>query len=626
MCGIAGYVTTRPLSNLAEGLRAMSDAVVHRGPDDEGFFEADVAGGNIRVGLAHRRLSIIDLSTGHQPMTNEDGTVQLVFNGEIYNFEELRDSLLQRGHVFRTKSDTETIVHAYEEWGEQCVTKFRGMFAFALWDTRKTRLFIARDRFGKKPLFLHEKDGLLLFASEIKSILAFPGVAAKANESVLWDYFYYRYVPAPHTLFAGIRKLMPGTYLVWSTSGCSEHRYYQPPDAAAPLPAPDSSDIVGAFLRELDTAVRIRMISDVPFGAFLSGGIDSSAVVGLMARHSSLPVKTFSVGFTESNYSELAHAKTIAELFKTDHHELSVSEDHLMEHLPALVRFRDAPVAEPSDIPIYLLAKEARRTVKMVLTGEGSDELLGGYPKHVYERHVRQYQQIPGLLRRRLIEPAVASLPFSFRRIKTAIATLGVEGDVLRQPRWFGPLSVAESRQLLSFGPTADDQSGAYQFQTVGGNSPLRNILYFDQTSWLPDNLLERGDRMTMAASLEARMPFMDHELAAFASGLPEAWRIRGRTTKRVLREAMKRLLPKEILERPKVGFRVPVNQWFRTSMREYLLDHLTAADSRTRHYYRPAQLRRILGEHIDGRQNHEKLLWCMLSLELWHRAFQPTG
>jgi asparagine synthase (glutamine-hydrolysing) len=500
------------------------------------------------------------------------------------------------------------------------------MFAFALWDARTNRLFIARDRFGKKPLFLYEKDGLLLFASEIKSLLAFPGVAARVNQSVLWDYFYYRYVPGPQTLFAGIRKLMPGSFLVWSASGCSERRYYQPPDSARAQPAPETDDIVGAFLQELETAVRIRMISDVPFGAFLSGGIDSSAVVGLMARHSSLPVKTFSVGFAESNYSELAHAKTIAEVFKTDHHELSVSEDHLMEHLPALVRFRDAPVAEPSDIPIYLLAKEARRTVKMVLTGEGSDELLGGYPKHVYERHVRQYQHIPGLLRRGLIEPAVAALPYSFRRIKTAVATLGVEGDVLRQPRWFGPLSVAESEKLLNFGPQIRDQAGAYQFQTAAGNSPLRNILYFDQTSWLPDNLLERGDRMTMAASLEARMPFMDHELAGFISKLPESWRIRGLTTKRILREAMRRLLPRQILERPKVGFRVPVNKWFRTSMREYLVDHLTATDSRTRHYYKPERLRSVLDEHIDGRQNHEKLLWCMLSLELWQRSFQSTG
>jgi len=357
MCGIAGYVTTRPLSTLAEGLHAMSDAIVHRGPDDEGFFEAVAAAGNIRVGLAHRRLSIIDLSTGHQPMANEDGTLQLVFNGEIYNFEELRDCLLKRGYRFRTRSDTETIIYAYEEWGAQCVEKLRGMFAFALWDARTNRLFIARDRFGKKPLFLYEKNGLLLFASEIKAILAFPGVDARVNEGVLWDYFYYRYVPAPQTLFAGIRKLMPGSFLVWHGGECSESRYYQPPDAAAPDSAAVPDDVIGAFLRELDTAVRIRMISDVPFGAFLSGGIDSSAVVALMARHSNLPVKTFSVGFAESNYSELAHAKTIAEEFKTDHHELAVSEDHLMEHLPALVRFRDAPVAEPSDIPIYLLAK-----------------------------------------------------------------------------------------------------------------------------------------------------------------------------------------------------------------------------------------------------------------------------
>jgi asparagine synthase (glutamine-hydrolysing) len=368
------------------------------------------------------------------------------------------------------------------------------------------------------------------------------------------------------------------------------------------------------------------MISDVPFGAFLSGGIDSSAVVALMARHSSLPVKTFSVGFAESNYSELAHAKTIAEVFKTDHHELAVSEDHLMEHLPSLVRFRDAPVAEPSDIPIYLLAKEARRTVKMVLTGEGSDEILGGYPKHVYERHVRQYQCIPRFLRDGLVEPAVGSLPYSFRRIKTAVATLGVEDDVLRLPRWFGPLSVAESHKLLTFRPNIHDQAGNIQFATPRDNSPLRKILYFDQTSWLPDNLLERGDRMTMAASLEARMPFMDHELAGFISALPDRWRIRGLTTKHILREAMKRLLPRQILERPKVGFRVPVNHWFRTSMREYLLDHLTSPNSRTRHYYRPERLRGILDEHIDGRQNHEKLLWTMLTLELWHCTFQPAG
>jgi asparagine synthase (glutamine-hydrolysing) len=338
MCGIAGYVTTRSIDNLAGALRAMSDAVVHRGPDDEGFFEATAAGGQVRVGLAHRRLAIIDLSTGHQPMTNEDGSVQIIFNGEIYNFEGLRDELLARGHVFRTRSDTETIVHAYEEWGSDCVSRFRGMFAFALWDANRAKLFIARDRFGKKPMFLYEQNGLLLFASEIKSILAFPGVQAVANHETFWDYFLYRYVPGPRTLFAGIRKLMPGTCLEWSAGISTEFRYFRPPDASVRRATQLPRDVVGGFLEQLDEAVRVRMISDVPFGAFLSGGIDSSAVVGLMARHSSLPVNTFSVGFSESQYSELEYARTIATQFKTNHHEVSISQDHLMEHLPALIK------------------------------------------------------------------------------------------------------------------------------------------------------------------------------------------------------------------------------------------------------------------------------------------------
>jgi len=363
------------------------------------------------------------------------------------------------------------------------------------------------------------------------------------------------------------------------------------------------------------------MISDVPFGAFLSGGIDSSAVVGLMARHSRLPVKTFSVGFAEAAYSELQHARTIAGQFGTEHSELEVSQADLLEQLPALTRFRDAPVAEPSDVPIYLLSREARRTVKMVLTGEGSDEVLGGYPKHVYERYARPYQRLPHWLRRNLIEPAVHALPYRFRRAKTAIVNLGIESRAERMPRWFGALTAEECAELLTIAPPLNGMA-AEPLRVGADNSPLRGILFFDQTSWLPDNLLERGDRMTMGASLEARMPFMDHELAAFVSTLPDAWRVRGFTTKRVLRLAMRRLLPTHILQRPKIGFRVPVNEWFRTSMRDYLLAHLTGTDARTRGYYRPAQLQRVLKEHLDGHQNHEKLLWCLLNLEIWHREF----
>jgi asparagine synthase (glutamine-hydrolysing) len=626
MCGIAGYLAAGSRGDFSFALRNMSAALAHRGPDDEGFHEAVTRDGERRVGLAHRRLSIIDLATGHQPMSNGDGSVQIVFNGEIYNFPELRDQLIARGYAFRTRSDTETIVHAYEEWGPECVTRLRGMFAFAIWDAARERLLLARDRYGKKPLFIRQADGLLLFASEIKSILAFPGVPRQVDRAALWDYFTYRYVPAPATLLAGIRKLMPGSYAVCEHGTVMETPYFMPDDGKPPPATATEGDPVSGFLEQLDDAVRVRMISDVPFGAFLSGGIDSSAVVALMSRHSAHPVKTFSVGFAESAYSELAYARAIADRFHTDHHELTVSQEHLMEHLPALVRYRDAPVAEPSDIPIYLLAREARRTVKMVLTGEGADEFLGGYPKHVLERYVGTYQRLPAAVRRGLIEPLCRSLPYGFRRAKTAVANLGLADRGERLPRWFGPLSGAERCRLTRLEAPRINHKPVVWLDSFRGRSSLRSILYFDQTSWLPDNLLERGDRMTMAASLEARMPFMDHQLAAFVSGLPDEWRVRGLTTKRILREAMRRVLPAAILERPKIGFRVPVNEWFRGSMRGYLTEHLLGPQSRTRDYYRPQALRRYVDEHAAGRQNHEKLLWCLLSLEIWHRELDVTG
>lgn len=621
MCGIAGFVSSQTGFDLSAALRTMATVIAHRGPDDEGFFETATQLGKHRVGLAHRRLSIIDMSTGHQPLGNEDGSIQIVFNGEIYNFQALRAELEAKGHRFATHSDTEAIVHAYEEWGDDCVTRFRGMFAFAIWDAPRQRLFLARDRFGKKPLFMMESGDSLLFASEIKSLLAFPGTSASVDTTAVWDYLAYRYVPAPATLFSGIRKLMPGSVAVWEKGSVTESCYYQPSDRLPLQEATSLDDPVGAFLEKLDEAVAIRMISDVPFGAFLSGGIDSSAIVGLMSRHSSTPVKTFSVGFSESAYSELGYAKTIADQFKTDHRELTVSQDHLMEHLSALVRFRDAPVAEPSDIPIYLLAKEARKTVKMVLTGEGSDEFLGGYPKHVFERYVSAYQRVPGSIRQGLIEPLIGALPYRFRRAKTGFVNLGLERFDERMPRWFGALSTRERDALAAVRLPAKTVDGV-QFDTPSDNSSLRRILYFDQTSWLPDNLLERGDRMTMAASLEARMPFMDHELAAFVSGLPDEYRVRGGTSKWILREAMKRLLPAEILERPKMGFRVPVNEWFRGGMRDYLYDHLTGSDSHTANYYNRSALLGLLKEHIEGRQNHEKVLWTLLSLEVWHRCY----
>ena len=622
MCGIAGAVVPDGCPWSPEYLARMARSVTHRGPDDEGFFETVAGNGSCFVGLGHRRLSIIDLDTGHQPMSNEDGSIRIVFNGEIYNYPALREELVRRGHRFNTSSDTETVVHAYEEYGDRCLERFRGMFAFAVWDARRERMLLARDRFGKKPLFLYGNGGLLLFASEIKAILACPGVDRTLNEDAIREYLLYRYVPGPATLFERIRKLSPGCLAVWENGILKEERYYSPPDRfprnASPLPP----DPIGEFLQLLDESVRIRMISDVPFGAFLSGGIDSSTVVGLMARHSALPVRTFSVGFAESTYSELPHARAVAKRFSTDHHELLVSRDHVIGELPRLVGFRDAPVSEPSDIPIYLLSLEAARSVKMVLTGEGGDEILGGYPKHVYERYAGLFQRVPEWIRNAVLLPLVRALPYGFRRAKTAVATLDLREVEHRYPRWFGAISPAERDAMLRTPRPSRASPAAPPFDSPEGNTALRRILYFDQTSWLPDNLLERGDRMTMAASIEARMPFMDQDLARFVSGLPDPFRVRGIRTKWILREAVKGFLPEEILRRAKVGFRVPVNEWFRGTMREYLRDHLTGSASRIRGYVRQDAIERILREHQEGRQNHEKLLWALLNLEIWHRLY----
>jgi asparagine synthase (glutamine-hydrolysing) len=599
----------------------MLRAIAHRGPDDEGMRQFRSPGTGHDVFLGHRRLAIIDPDGARQPMCDAAAGLALTYNGEIYNFRELRAQLSGLGYAFARDSDTEVLLRAYQHWGCGVVEHLRGMFAFALWDAGRERLLLARDRFGEKPLFLTANAHGLYFASEIKALLRVPGVGASVNPQAVWDYLAYRYVPGPATLFSGIRKLAPGTTAVWERGTLTETRYWSPPDRSA-NPAPRApADVVALFRERLDEAVRLQMISDVPYGAFLSGGLDSSAIVALMSRHSS-KVNTFSVGFGEAGYSELGHAAQVARHFGTDHHEITVTQRDLIERLPALVGFRDAPVSEPSDIPIHMLACEAARSVKMVLTGEGSDEILGGYPKHVVERFAPYYQRLPGVLRHGLVEPLARALPYGFRRIKTAVTNMNIEDWRERYVRWFGALSVTERDRLavMRLPPTAPAQCAPFDADPRG--SSLRRMLYFDQTSWLPDNLLERADRMTMAASIEARVPFLDHQLAAFVSSLPDRYRIRSRTTKWILRAAARTLLPARILSRPKVGFRVPVGNWFRGPMREFLSAHLQGAASMTRAYYEPRVLDGILADHWNGRQNSEKLLWSLLNLELWHRHY----
>jgi asparagine synthase (glutamine-hydrolysing) len=625
MCGIAGAVVRQEQAFDRAMLARMLEAIAHRGPDGEGI--AEIAGPEgARVFLGHRRLAIIDPEGAAQPMRDAARGLTLTFNGEIYNFRELRRELEARGHGFTRDSDTEVLLHAYAEWGERAVERLRGMFAFAIWDAREAKLFLARDRFGETPLFLREEGGAFYFASEIKALLV-PAGRPAVDESAVWDYLAFRYVPGPKTLLAGIRKLAPGTCATWKDGRVTERRYWSAPDRqpSSPSSPGGEKDFEAEFLRKLDEAVEMQMVSDVPFGAFLSGGLDSSTIVALMTRHNP-KVKTFSVGFggKESTYSELGYAGVVAKHFATDHHELVVDPEHLMEHLPRLVAYRDAPVTEPSDIPIYMLAKEASKSVKMVLTGEGSDELLGGYPKHVFERFAGAYQSmVPGAIRHRLIQPLARSLPYGFRRAKTAITNLNLEDWRERYPRWFGACSHAERASLTSLRVNGHAFGGFVPpFDADPRASTLRRILYADQTSWLPDNLLERGDRMTMAASIESRVPFLDHELAAFVSALPDRCRVRGFTTKWILRRAATRLIPAAILARPKVGFRVPVNRWFQGPMREFVFDHLRGPGSRTRMYYDTGVLDRTLDEHVHGRQNHEKLIWALLNLEIWHRRY----
>jgi asparagine synthase (glutamine-hydrolysing) len=624
MCGIAGFVGRQGVN--AEVLQRMTDALVHRGPDGSGRFIRRCENGTGLVGLGHRRLAIIDLAGGAQPMADAEGQLVLTFNGEIYNYRELRAALARLGHTFQTHSDTEVILAAYREWDVSCVERFNGMFAFALWDARRERLFLARDRFGKKPLFLIRHNGGLAFASEIKALLGLPWMSRQLDPIALAGYFAYRYVPGPQTFFSGVRKLPPAHYALFEKGIYCEARYYVIPDSmergllAAGRADRKPENAVDEFLRLLNDAVKARMVSDVPFGAFLSGGIDSSAVVALMARHGSRPITTFSVGFDEAAYSELEYAGEVARHLGTEHHEIVVRHGDVADLLPELTWFRDAPVAEPADAPLYRMSRAAAGHVKMILSGEGSDEVLGGYPKHVYEPWVTRYQDIvPPIIHRLLVEPLAQFLPYNARRIRTLVESAGLYDHEIRMARWFGALTPTERKALL-----------ALQLPHSGADiplplhEPLRSILAFDQQSWLPDNLLERGDRMTMAASIEARMPFMDHRIAEYVSGLPDRLRVNGRTTKWLLRRAMEQVLPGRILTRPKVGFRVPVAQWFREQWRDMVHDALIdTATSSTEGIYDRLELRRIVTEHQKGYRNHEKLLWSLLALELFQRRYR---
>ncbi|HEY3636829.1 MAG TPA: asparagine synthase (glutamine-hydrolyzing) [Rhizomicrobium sp.] len=621
MCGLFGWALPEAQARDRGLLERLTDRLAHRGPDGSGFWLGNTADQSFQLGFGHRRLSIIDLTGGTQPMWSAGGGTGLVLNGEIYNYVELREELRARGHVFSTQSDTEVLIEAWRAWGMAALPRLRGMFAFALWDGKSQQLVLARDPFGKKPLFLAEGSFGLVFGSEIEPLLGFPGVSRALEPQALGQYLLNRYVPAPLTFFKSIKKLLPGCALMWKQGHYGIQRYFTPPLAETQPDFKSFDAAVGAFESVFDESVRIRMRSDAPYGAFLSGGIDSSAVVAAMAKHSSSPVRTFSVGFREEAWSELHHAHVIATRFGTDHRELFVDPDSFLQHWPHAVLRRGAPVSEASDIPILMLSELARQSVKMVLTGEGSDEILGGYPKHRAESWVATYQSLmPRMFHAWFAgNSAVAGASPRLRILATA---LGERDPATRMRVWFGGIE-ANDRTALSGGESIAKPPDVFPF-SLATRSALRRILFFDQTSWLPDNLLERGDRMMMAASIEGRMPFMDVELARLAARMPDHFLSGGKGGKRVLRAAMRKVLPEEILSRRKIGFRVPLASWFRGRCRDQLRDMLASNNSAVARLCEPVVLRRLLDDHLEDRRNNERVLWTLANLELFLRTFRP--
>lgn len=612
MCGIAGYVVAPGAAPPDPRVgQAMNAVIRHRGPDDEGIYCDD------RALLGMRRLSIIDLHSGHQPMPSADGLVQCVFNGEIYNYRELRAELVASGHVFRTDSEAEVIVQAYQAWGEDCIARLHGMFAIALWDVRRKALLLARDRFGEKPLFVARQGNRLLFASELKSLLQVPGFDVALDRDALRGYVAFGYVPSPRSILADVSKLAPGHYLRYVDGHASTHRYYQL--SFEPKTTLGEADACEELAHLLDQAVSSRLVSDVPFGAFLSGGLDSSVVVALMARHLSQPVKTFSIGFREAAFNELDDARRVATHLGTEHHELMVEPD-AVALLQDLVWHLDEPFADASAVPTYLVAKMAREHVKMALSGDAGDETFAGYSR--YLRYLKLHRigalkplaamvasgaghLLGGGNRRRLLRIAESvRLPFpdnylsvvALTRAERAQALLGEAGDHYRT------LSAAY----------ADDLP----------HDPLDRIVAIDFNSYLADDILVKVDRMTMANSLESRAPFLDHRLVDFATRLPAGMRIRGGRGKHLLRRAAARWLPADVLVKRKQGFGLPLADWFRGPLRELASDLISSQAFRERGLLDQAAAQQCLQQHLSGADDCSEALWLIVSLELWARRF----
>ncbi len=617
MCGIAGFIDRQYSRQSAEHLiERMCQVIRHRGPDEQGVWVGD------GIALGMRRLSIIDLAGGHQPIFNEDQSILVVFNGEIYNYRELRKELLDRNHHFRTNSDTEVIVHAYEEYGDECVKYLRGMFTFALWDRKRQRLLVARDRFGKKPLNYYWDGERLIFGSEIKSILE-AGIPRAINPLALDEYLVYHYVPAPHTLFKSVFKLPAAHLLVYECGQVSTMCYWDLP--FIPTCQDDEATAIERTKALLEEAVRIRLVSEVPLGAFLSGGINSSLVVGIMSQMMSQPVKTFSIGFEEDDFSELAYARKVAQHFGTDHHEFLVRPD-LVSVLPQMVWAFDEPFADSSMLPTYYVSKLAREHVTVVLTGDGGDEIFGGYSR--YEREL-SIERTPAFLRF-LLGYGSMLMPTGIRG-KKRFGSMR-HNLALRYAQF--TKSFPESSRPLLYNREYFAHIREYnpyerlfsQFDTAPHQDVVAQMQYADVRTYLTDDILVKVDKMSMFNSLETRAPLLDHALAEYVTALSPTTRLRDGVLKSLLKKVAANILPAEIINRPKQGFGVPIKHWLRGDLTTYALDLLDSPRARQRGIFHPPFIQNLLQEHASTKNvDHSGAIWALLCLELWFQVYMDT-
>lgn len=622
MCGICGIFEYEPSCSVTRELvHRMNEAISHRGPDDEGIY---IAPG---IGLGHRRLSIIDVAGGHQPIANEDGSIHVLLNGEIYNYSELREELLKKGHCFTTHSDTEAIVHLYEEYGTECFARLRGMFAIALWDSQRRELVLARDRVGKKPLFYTAGQGRTLFGSELKALLAAGGLPKEINHQAICDYFSLGYIPAPKTVYRNVRKVSPGHYLVVSSRGIHEHQYWDV--SFAHVEQHSEEEWCEQLRHSLCEATRVRLMSEVPLGAFLSGGVDSSAVVAFMSRLMRQPVTTCSIGFEEEEYNEAQFARQVAKEFHSDHHEQTV-RPNAMEVMDKLVWHYDEPFADSSAIPTYYVSKVAREYVTVALGGDGGDENFAGYRRYIfdyYENRTRNY--IPAVIRRNVFGPvgrwypALAWAPRVFRARATfqSLSRSPLEG-YFTSMSYFRPdekhrLFTSDFRQSLEGYDSIEVFREHYNHADT--DDPLSKIQYVDIKTYLPDDILAKVDRASMAVSLEVRAPLLDHQLIELAARMPSALKLRRQIGKYIFKQAMASVLPKGILERKKQGFAIPLARWFRFELKEMAEDALFGEPDGI---LDPGFLRKIWNQHQRMQYDRSPHLWAVLMFRKWKEAF----